>query len=244
MKMKDGRTHLSYKAEHAVDLESEIVVAATLHPGNRSDAESLATTLTEAQVMLATIEHEVVIEEVVADKGYHSAEALTNCAREGVRTYVPVKKRRGRRRWTDKPDEVKTAVLGNDRRVRDHRGRRLQRQRSERVERSFAHVCETGGARRSWLRGFEDVAKRYLMTVAAHNLGRMLLKLFGIGKPKGLQAAMAAFAALIAAWIRVIASLIAEIAHNGSSPLCSENRGRPPCDGALAARTRTFSTGC
>lgn len=235
MKMKDGRTHLAYKAEHAVDLESNLIVSATIQPGSRGDTESVATTLTEAQVMLATIEHDIAIEEVVADKGYHSAEALTNFAREGVRSYVPVKKRRGRRRWVGKPSDVKKAVLGNDRRVRGERGRRLQRERSERVERSFAHVCETGGARRSWLSGFENVAKRYLMTVTAHNLGRMLLSLIGIGKPRGLQAAMAAFAATVCGWICFIARQIGILARFRHLLRFSENRATLPRNEAIAA---------
>ena len=202
MKMKDGRTHLSYKAEHAVDLESNLVVMATIQPGNRSDTQSLKQTTAEALVMMAAIEHEVVIEEIVADKGYHSNEAITSCTSIGLRTYASIKP--GRRRWRDKPDEVKDAVRGNDRRGRGRRGRALQRQRSERVERSFAHICETGGARRSWLSGFENVTKRYLMTVAAHNLGRICLALFGIGKPRSLQAGLAAFAASIALWITTV----------------------------------------
>jgi hypothetical protein len=68
------------------------------------------------------------------------------------------------------------------------KGKRLGRLRSERVERSFAHVCDTGGARRSWLRGLEDVTKRYRIAAAAHNLGRIMRLLFGIGKPRVLQA--------------------------------------------------------
>ncbi len=63
----------------------------------------------------------------------------------------------------------------------------LQRRRSELCERSFAHVCETGGMRRTWLRGLIDVTKRYLIATAAHNLGRMLRTLFGVGKPRTLQ---------------------------------------------------------
>lgn len=206
---KDGRTHLSYKAEHAVDLESNIVVAATIQPANRTDTESFSITISQAQGMLEAIEHDVAIEEIVADKGYYTNAALTACAAQGLRTYVPVKKQTFERRWRDKPPEVKRAVYANDRRVRGARGRRLLRRRSERVERSFAHVCETGGARRSWLRGLADVMKRYLIVVAAHNLGRILLKLFGIGKPRGLQGRLAAFAARVLAilslfWSRAV----------------------------------------
>jgi len=209
MKMKDGRTHLSYKAEHAVDLESNLVVAATIQPGNRSDTQSLRQTTAEALAMMAEIEHDVVIEEIVADKGYHSNEALTSCASIGLRTYASIKA--GQRRWCGKPDDVKRAVRGNDRRTSGERGKALQRQRGERVERSFAHICETGGARRSWLRGFENVTKRYLMTVAAHNLGRICLALFGIGKPRSLQGGLAAFAASLTLWIVTLGRRIALI---------------------------------
>jgi transposase len=243
-KMKDGRTHLAYKAEHAVDLESQIIVAATVQPANRSDAESLRVTVESAKEMLAIIEHETTTEEIVADKGYHSISALTFCAAEGLRTYIPPKKQRGRRRWTDKPEEAKKAVTANDRRTRGDRGRLLQRQRSERVERSFAHLCETGGARRSWLRGFVDVGKRYLATVAAHNLGRILLALIGVGKPKSLQGGLeatakaiwegaTAIAALIATWLSLWGKLIRRA--------CRPSR-RPVVTDLLAEMA--FSTGC
>lgn len=209
MKMKDGRTHLSYKAEHAVDLKSELIVAATIREGNRSDTASLPETLAEAQVMLAAIGHEETVKEVVADKGYHSGEALATCAAAELRTYVPTPRRSKRRRWTDKPLAVKKAVLSNDRRGTSALAKRLQRQRSEKVERSFAHVCETGGARRTWLRGLADVTKRYLITVAAHNLGRILFRLFGVGTPRSLQGGLEGLRALLAA----ASGLLRQILH-------------------------------
>ncbi len=91
-------------------------------------------------------------------------------------------------KWTDKPDEIKRAVINNRQRMSRDKGREYQRRRSERVERSFAHVCDTGGTRRTWLRGIASVSKRYLMAAAAHNLGLVMRKLFGIGKPRGLRA--------------------------------------------------------
>ena len=106
-----------------------------------------------------------------------------------LRTYIPEPKRRGERNWQDVPEEKRRAVLHNRRRTRRRRSKRLQRLRSERVERSFAHVCETGGTRRSWLRGIEKVQKRYLIAAVARNLGLVMRKVFGIGTPKGLQAA-------------------------------------------------------
>ena len=103
------------------------------------------------------------------------------------RTYIPEPTLKHARVWTDKPPEQKQAVVANRRRTRGSRGRKLQRLRSERVERTFAHVCETGGARRTWLTGIENVRKRYLMSAAAHNLGVLMRSLFRMGTPRGLQ---------------------------------------------------------
>jgi transposase len=130
---------------------------------------------------------EASIEELVADKGYHKAQTLSDAQQLGLRTYIPEPASRHRRRWTDKPAGHKEAVYANRRRVRGDRSKRLQRKRSEYVERTFAHMCETGDGRRSWLRGLEKVTKRYLIQAAARNLGVILRKLFGMGTPRGLQ---------------------------------------------------------
>ena len=196
-KMKDGRTHLAYKAEHVVDLESELVVAAEVYSGNQADTDTLADSLLQAQINLNEAQGEVQIEEAAADKGYHAAHTLELCQWLGVRTYVPERQKPHRSRWTDKPREYRQAVLANRRRMKRAKAKRLQRLRSERCERSFAHVCNSGGMRRSWLRGLENVSKRYLIAVAAHNLGRILRMLFGIGKPKALQGSLAIIAALV-----------------------------------------------
>ena len=128
------------------------------------------------------------IEDAVADKGYHGAETLTNLHEHTTyRSYIPEPERRYNSVWTDKPPEQREAVVANRRRTRGQRGRKLQRWRSERVERSFAHVCETGGARRTWLTGVENVRKRYLISAAAHNLGLLMRALFKMGTPRGLQ---------------------------------------------------------
>jgi hypothetical protein len=191
-KLKDGRTHLAYKAEHVVDLESELVLAAEIYPANRGDADTLVDSVMQAELNVDAANARAGrggerIEEVAADKGYHAAATLELAAALDLRTYIPEPKHRHRSRWTDKPEGHRTAVINNRRRTGREKSRKLQRLRSERVERSFAHTCETGGARRSWLRGLVDVTKRYLMTVAAHNLGRVLRKLFGVGKPRALQ---------------------------------------------------------
>jgi len=186
-KMKDGTTHLAYKAEHVVDLDTDLVLSATITPANHGDAETLCDSLAQAQINMEAAGSEAQIGEAVADKGYHKASTLEQASAFGWRTYIPEKQRNHRNIWTDKPAEQKAAVYANRRRVRGGRSKRLQRLRSERTERSFAHVCETGGGRRTWLRGFKKVSKRYLIQVAARNLGLILRKLFGVGTPRSLQ---------------------------------------------------------
>jgi len=185
-KMKDRRTHLAYKAEHVVDLESEFVVAAPVYAADQSDQATLVPSILAAQVNLVLAGSEQEIEEAVADKGYHKAQTLADCETWHTRTYIPEPKGR-QYKGDDHSREQKRAVKANRRRVKGARSKRLQKRRSEVVERSFAHVCETGGARRTWLRGREDVSKRYAVQVAAHNLGLLMRKMFGVGKPRTLQ---------------------------------------------------------
>lgn len=185
-KMKDGRTHLAYKAEHTVDLDSEFVLAATVYTADQADAATLVESVLHAQANLVRAGSEQEIEEAVADKGYHKAQTLAECQELNTRTYIP--EPQGKKyNWEDKPEAWRQAATQNRRRVQGTRSKRLQKKRSELVERSFAHVCETGGGRRTWLRGLENVSKRYVMQVAAHNLGLLMRKLFGVGKPRTLQ---------------------------------------------------------
>jgi transposase len=188
MKMKDGRTRMAYKTEHAIDIDTDIVLAAGVYKADESDTATFSETLVQAQAHTILAGREAEIKDAVADKGYHSTDNLVWCEGFGIRSYIPERESRWRRKWRDKPEAHKHAVYGNRRRVKGDRGKRLGRLRSEYVERSFAHVCRTGGARRSWLRGLEDVTKRYLMYVAGKNLGVIMRSLFGMGKPKTLQA--------------------------------------------------------
>lgn len=196
IKMKDGRTHLAYKAEHVVDLASEILLAAEIRSADHADSHTLVDSVLEAKINLEVAGSEGQIEEVAADKGYHANATLELADDLNLRTYIPEPQQPDQRVWTNKPAEFQRAVINNRRRMSRAKGKRLGRLRSERVERSFAHVCDTGGMRRSWLRGLEDVTKRYRLAAAAHNLGRIMRLLFGIGKPRVLQAP-AAFAWLV-----------------------------------------------
>jgi transposase len=195
-KMKDGTTHLAYKAEHVVDLDSDLLLSATITPANHSDAETLCDSLSQAQLNMQAAGSTVEIKEAVADKGYHKASTLELADALGWRTYIPEPKHPHRSRWTDKPAKQKAAVKANRRRVRGKRSKKLQRLRSERTERTFAHICETGGARRTWLCGLLKLSKRYLLQAAARNLGLIMRRLFKMGTPRGLQGSGALFGAL------------------------------------------------
>ncbi len=167
-KMKDGTTHPAYKAEHVVDLDTDLVLSAAIYEGTRADTETLAESLVQAQLNVIEAGSEANIEEVVADKGYHAAEQLTTVNQTlGIRTYIPEKKRKEPWKWSDHTPAERQAITANHRRVQTERNKKLQRRRSELTERTFAHVCETGGARRCWLHGMLEVSKRYLLQVAA-----------------------------------------------------------------------------
>ena len=243
--MKDGRTHLAYKAEHVVDLESEVVVAATIYPADQSDGETLLQSVSQSQENIARAGSDAFATEIVTDKGYHKAQTIAQCAAYDLRTYIPERTQRGARRWKDKPSGWRDAFHANRRRVRRDKGRRLQRLRSERTERSFAHVCNTGGARRAWLRGVEDNQKRYLVTLAGRNLTVLMRALFGIGTPRSLQGLSAALIAVLGTLARLVWNLLASplrllepfIAH------CAQLRFHHPRD-ATPLENHPSSTDC
>jgi transposase len=189
-KMKDGRTHLAPKAEHAVDLETGATLAVTVQPADRGDTASVGGTLGEVIETLAEVSADparpLLIEEAVLDKGYHSNAVVADLQDAGIRTYISEPRRRGRRRWKRKARE-RRAVYANRRRIRGERGKRLLRRRGELLERPFAHHYDTGGMRRTHLRTHAKILKRLLVHAAAFNLGLLMRTLFGVGKPKALQ---------------------------------------------------------
>src|SRR5215203_6736384 len=207
-KMKDGRTHLAHKAEHAVDMETGAVVAVTVQGADQGDTTTITETLTtaaeELDAVAAVTEGETaVMDEVVADKGYHSNRTLVDLQALDLRTYI-AEPDRGRRNWT-KNVGARDAVYANRRRIRGTRGRALQRQRSERLERPNAHLYETGGMRRTHLRGHANILKRLLVHVGGFNLGLFMRTLVGVGTPRSLQGHLAAvFARIIALWTHVV----------------------------------------
>ena len=217
-KMKDGRTHLAHKAEHAVDLETGAIVAVTVQGADRGDTTTIVDTVTsviaQLEVAQADVDDPQPPEEIIADKGYHSNRIMIELDALGVRSYV-AEPARGRRDWSKEP-EAQAPVYGNRRRIRGPRGRRLMRQRGERIERSFAHVYDTGGMRRTHLRGHSNILKRLLIHAGGFNLGLIMRQLIGLGTPRGLQGRLGI---LIARVLVLVAAIRRRVAPVGSSPL-------------------------
>ena len=196
-KMKDGRTHLAHKAEHAVDLDTGAVVAVSLREADKGDTTTLDRTLCEAGETVAELAgreaalHPQVkpkvnvkgIEEMVADKGYHSGAVLERVTKYQVRSYISERQQKGQRKWEGKAGQQQ-AVYANRRRVQGNYGKSLLRRRGELVERSFAHCYDTGGMRRTHLRKHNNILKRQLIHVAGFNLSLIFRKLLGAGTPR------------------------------------------------------------
>jgi transposase len=198
-KMKDGSTHMAHKAEHAVDMESGAVIAVTLQAADQGDTTTIHETLAEAGAAVAQlIEREAEkapearpqvhvqgIQEIVTDKGYHSGKTVMALEQVEARSYIPEPKR-PRRKWKGKEEEQQ-AVYANRRRVKGNHGRQLLKKRGELLERSFAHCYETGGMRRTHLRGRENILKRQLIHVCAFNLSLIFRLSLGAGTPRELR---------------------------------------------------------
>jgi transposase len=185
-RMKDGTTHLAYKPEHAVDLDTGAIVAAEIHAADEGDTTTLSGTLAVAEANLAEIGKAPTPDapaECVADKGYHSRTVLKTLDRSAWTTRIAEPQRKMFSRWHG-DEAARSAVYANRIRLRSNIGKEAMRRRAEVVERSFAHTLERGGMRRTWLRGRENIRKRYLIHVAGHNLGLMMRLLIGAGTPK------------------------------------------------------------
>jgi transposase len=211
-KMKDGRTHLAHKAEHAVDLDTGAIVAVTVQDADEGDTTTIVDTVTAAleQVEAARAEGDAPqpVEELIADKGYHSNRIMVELDALGLRSYV-AEPDRGRRDWSKQPT-AQAPVHGNRRRIRGCRGRRLMRRRGERIERSFAHLYDTGGMRRTHLRGHANILKRVLIHAGGFNLGLVMRHLIGRGTPRGLQGRSATITTALLLLIAAVRRQVAE----------------------------------
>ena len=193
-KLKDGRTRLADKPEHAVDLDTGAIVAAQIHPADRGDTTTLPDTLKGAATNLAAIDASPTAEdpaELIADKGYHSRDGLKDLEDGPWKSRIAEKKGPGVHRWHG-DDEARRAVYNNRARLRSGAAKEAFRLRAELVERSFALTLDRGGMRRARLRGQENLHKRYLVHVAGYNLGLIMRLLVGSGTPRELLAVSSA----------------------------------------------------
>jgi transposase len=239
-RLKDGRTRLAYKAEHVVDLETDAIIDAKVHLADVPDAGTLVDaaerardriedtrddddddnhpTATASRISLPASP----VIEIVADKGYHKAVVIRELTEKAFRTFLPERKQRGQRRWTNKGGQrTADAFHANRARTRRAKGRAYQRLRGEHLERSFAFACETGAMRRVRLRGKDNVSKRWVIHAAAQNLGLVMRKRFGYGTPRGLAAALAAVLAYVLALTDALVRAVvleAKVAHHQLGP--------------------------
>jgi transposase len=246
-KMKDGRTHLAHKAEHAVDLETGAIVAVTLQGADQGDTTTIVETAIAAAEQVEDAQADVpepqAVEEIIADKGYHSNQTMVDLDAVGIRSYI-AEPDRGRRDWSETP-EAQAPVYRNRRRIRGRRGRRLMRHRGERIERSFAHLYDTGGLRRTHLRGHTNILKRVLIHAGGFNLGLVMRHLIGIGTPRALQGRVTAVIATCLGLIGTVRRRITAI-WASHRPVSAVHRGlslltTSPVNSSAAA---TSTTGC
>src|SRR5690242_5955473 len=193
-KLKDGRTRLAYKPEHAVDLDTGAIVAAEVHPADQGDTATLPGTLAAAEADLTAVGAGPTPEdpaELVGDTGYHSRDGLRHLEDGAWRSRIAEKKAAGVNRWRG-DEAARRAVYNNRARLRSGVAREAFKLRAELVERSFALTLDRGGMRRAWLRGGENLKKRYLIHVAGYNLGLVMRVLVGAGTPREFVAGAAA----------------------------------------------------
>ena len=206
---KAGATDMIYKPEHTVDLDTGAIVQAEVRLGNEADQKDLSLHLLQAQTNLNAVRdlpaETMTIESATADKGYHAVEEMKQLQAEGIRTVIsdPVKNRN-----LDKLSKEDAAAVRKAKRSSgSESGKELLRRRGMHLERSFAHVLDAGGARRTTLRGWENLNKRFKISAAIYNLSQLMRKLFGIGTPKQLAAMGKALFCLLEAFFAQIRAI-------------------------------------
>jgi transposase len=187
---KDGATDMIYKPEAVVDLDTGAVVQAEVHLGDQADHKEVATRILEAQQAINEVQAKeletLTVRTVTSDKGYYAISEVEALQSEEIKTVIadPVKNRR----LEKLEPEQRKAVEAARRSVKSRAGKKLLRRRGMHIERSFAHILDCGGMRRTTLCGWENLNKRFKLAAAFYNLSQLMRKLFGFGTPKQLEA--------------------------------------------------------
>jgi transposase len=253
-KLKDGRTALAFKAENAVDMETGAIVAVTTHGGAAADTTTIQETVIEAAIAVAELVaeptpqgeflvHPEGVQEVVADKGYHSNETVLGLDQLELRSYI-AEPDRGPRKWRGKAAE-KAAVYSNRRRIQGNRGKSLQRRRGERIERNFAHQFDTGGLDRLYVRGKENAHKKFLIQAAACNLALLMRSKYGSGKPRAAHDGAVHAILMILAVMKAVENIFTASPANSYPVLLGSPRSnRKHQLSCRAKKTAGLGTGC
>jgi transposase len=247
---KDGATDMIYKPETVVDLDTGAIVQAEVHPGDQADHKEMATRVLEAQQTINQASGEnaatLTVTSVTSDKGYYAVRELEVLQGEGIRTVIcdPIDNRR-----VDKLEPAEQhAVRAAKRRVKSKAGKDLLRRRGMQIERGFAHILDAGGMRRTTLRGWQNLNKRFKLAAAFYNLSQLMRKIFGFGTPKQLAAAAkgggSALFSLMALPLTLITSVIDAIT-SAADLNASWRQKRRRCRGLFNPfQNAISSTGC
>lgn len=233
-RMKDGTTHLAHKAEHAVDMGEDghgAILGVNICDAAAGDTATITDTIVQTTENLRAVKDddrvcdqisdEWMVESVL-DKGYHSKQTLLDLEEMNIRSYAS-EPERGRQKWDEQLD-ARDAVYANRRRIKGERGKRLLRSRGEKLERTFAHCYETGGMRRLYLRGKENIAKRVLIHAAGFNVGLMMRVKYGLRKPRSLGAAACTLFFELVDWLGSIFAVVGLVAAILSSRRLASQR--------------------
>ena len=250
-KTKDGATDMIYKPEAVVDLDTGAIVAAEVRPGDQADHKDMAARVLEAQANMNQASGEeadtLTVTSVTSDKGYYAVGELQALQQEGIRTVVsdPVANRR-----VDKlePEEQRAARSAR-RSVRSQSGKALLRRRGMHIERSFAHILDAGGMRRTTLRGWENLNKRHKLAAAFYNLSQLMRQLCGFGTPKQMAAAGSAALRRALFWVwsatSAVLAAVEKLARRRSSiPWLQPLRVSIERTGLGCLKKTDSSTGC
>jgi len=181
---KHGGTRMIYKPEHVVDMDTGAMIDARILPGDTADTTEVASRIAdaEARAIASMPIDDLPIETATADKGYHAAEEIARIENGGMAANIP--DRITNRNLEKLSKGTREALKRCARRVKSVMGKDLLRKRGMHIERSFAHILDSGGMRRTTLRGTENIQKRYSIAALGYNLSLLMLTFFGVGTPK------------------------------------------------------------
>ena len=183
---KHGNTRMIYKPEHLVDMDTGAILDAQVQPGDMADCTNVTDRLMKSEMFAAeglnNDEMDLPLESFTADKGYHSDDEIVELSGYDIQANIP--DRLTTRRLEKMKEEKREIIEASINFVSSEDGKELLRKRGMYIERSFAHVLDSGGMRRTTLRGQENIQKRYIIAAMGFNISLVMGKIYGYGTPK------------------------------------------------------------